>query len=177
MRAVFLDRDGVINNVVVRSGKPYPPESLKGLRILAGVPEVIKAFQEAQLRVIVVTNQPDVATGVQRREVVEEMHRWLQDQLAIDAVQVCFHSDDDGCDCRKPKPGLLLAAAREWDLDLASSYLVGDRWRDIAAGHAVGCRTFWIDRGYREHAPESPDYVVSSLVEAGQIILSEVARP
>jgi D-glycero-D-manno-heptose 1,7-bisphosphate phosphatase len=172
-----LDRDGVINQAIVHDGRPYPPSCLDELRILPGVRETLTAFRAAGLRVIIVTNQPDVARGIQKRDVVEEMHRRLHRELGYDAVKVCFHTDEDGCACRKPKPGMLVEAAREWGLDLRASFLVGDRWRDVAAGRAVGCRTFWIDRGYRERPAENPDWTVKSLPEAGHLILSEVAAP
>ena len=174
VRGIFLDRDGVINDVIVRDGMPYPPPSLEALRVLPGVPETLAAFHRAGLRVIVVTNQPDVGSGKQDRQVVDQVHDWLTKQFPIDQILVCFHVDADACSCRKPQPGMLLAAADEWNLDLERCYLVGDRWRDIEAGQAVGCRTFWIDRGYRELAPNDPSHVVSSLAEAGRIILSEL---
>jgi len=174
--AVFLDRDGVINEVELRDGKPHPPASLARLRILPGVPDAIRAFREAGLRVIVVTNQPDIRTGVQTREVVERMHELLGRELAIDAFKVCFHVDADACGCRKPAPGMLLEAAREFGLDLSRSFLVGDRWRDIDAGRAVGCRTFWIDCGYRERPAVGADFVVKSLAEASALIVPEYRR-
>ena len=123
---------------------------------------------------IVVTNQPDVRTGVQTRTAVDEIHRELQEQLSIDAIETCFHVDADDCPCRKPKPGMLLRAAARFDLDLGRSFLVGDRWRDIGAGQAVGCKSYWIDRGYREPAPEPPHQVVSGLPEAGSMILASL---
>jgi D-glycero-D-manno-heptose 1,7-bisphosphate phosphatase len=174
-RAVFLDRDGVINDVVLRDGKPFPPDSLAQMKILPGVPEAISALHEAGLRIVVVTNQPDVRTGLQRREVVDAMHDWLGAQLAVDEFRACFHVDADGCSCRKPAAGMLFDAALAGALDLQRSYLVGDRWRDIDAGRAAGCRTFWIDRGYRERRAEAPDFIVSSLAEAAGIILAELA--
>jgi len=170
-RAVFIDRDGVINRAVVRGGKPYPPASLDELEILPGVDTALTALHAAGYMIVVVTNQPDVATGVQRREVVESMHRSLQDRLAIDDIRTCYHADSDACDCRKPKPGMLLAAAQDHGIDLAHSYLVGDRWRDVAAGKAAGCYTFFIDYRYQERAAEAPDRIVASLAEATRHIL------
>jgi D-glycero-D-manno-heptose 1,7-bisphosphate phosphatase len=170
-RAVFLDRDGVINRAITRQGKPYPPGSLAELEILPGVSDALIALHEAGFLNIVITNQPDVATGVQSREVVEAMHALLQEQLALDAIKVCFHVESDRCECRKPKPGMLIDAARELDVDLAHSYLVGDRWRDVSAGKAVGCYTFFIDYGYDESLHEKPDQVVESLRQASQHIL------
>lgn len=174
-RAVFLDRDGVINRAVVRDGKPYPPDSVADLEILAGAREALVALRAAGFVNVVVTNQPDVATGTQRREVVEAMHARLVRELALDAVKVCYHVAADGCACRKPKPGMLLEAAAEHGIDLAASYVVGDRWRDIAAGQAAGCRTaFFIDYGYREQRPVQPFVAAESLAAAARLILADV---
>lgn len=170
-RAVFLDRDGVINRAVVRGGKPYPPDSLSGLEILPGVPEALARLREAGFVNVIVTNQPDVATGRQRREVVEAMHEFLLSRLPVDAVKVCYHADADNCACRKPRPGMLLEAASELGIDLAASFMVGDRWRDVAAGQAAGCKCLFLDRGYREKLPEKPYVAVKSLLEAGDLIL------
>jgi D-glycero-D-manno-heptose 1,7-bisphosphate phosphatase len=170
-RAVFLDRDGVINKSLVRNGKSYPPVSLEELSILPGVPKAIRALHEAGFLVVVVTNQPDVATGVQRRDVVETMHRNLRHTLLLDDIKVCYHTDADNCPCRKPKPGMLLEAAQELNIDLVQSFMVGDRWRDVDAGKAVGCYTFFIDYGYKEQKPKNPDSVVASLKEASKVIL------
>ena len=171
-RAVFLDRDGVINASVVREGKPYPPASLEELKILPGVAEAVRSLHEAGFAVVVVTNQPDVATGIQRREVVETIHSNLRNELLIDDVRACYHTDADNCACRKPKAGMLLEAAHDLAIDLTISFMVGDRWRDIEAGKAAGCYTFFIDYGYLESKPELPDMVVASLEEASKMILS-----
>ena len=173
-RAVFLDRDGTINRAVVRNGKPYPPATLEEFELLPGVERAIHALRKAEFLIIVVTNQPDVATGVQRREVVESMHDKLRAAGICDDIKVCYHAEEDGCDCRKPKPGMLVEAASEWQIDLARSFMVGDRWRDMAAGKAAGCHTFFIDCEYRERRAESPDAVVGSLKEAGSLILREI---
>src|ERR1017187_1809436 len=145
-RAVFLDRDGVINRAIVRDGKPYPPASLDELEILPGVPEALGLLKAAGFALIVVTNQPDVARGVQRREVVEAINATLGAQLPIDEFRVCYHDDRDQCPCRKPQPGLLTRAPL-YALD--RSILVGDRWRDIEAGQRAGVQaTILIDYGY-----------------------------
>jgi transaldolase len=172
-RAVFLDRDGVINRPSVRDGKPHPPTTLEEFELLPGVEKTIRALRVAGYLVIVVTNQPDVATGVQRRDVVEAMHEKLRAAGLCDDIKACYHTDADGCGCRKPKPGMLIEAARERQIDLARSFMVGDRWRDVAAGRAAGCRTFFIDNGYRERRADDPDAVVASLEEAGRLILQE----
>ena len=175
-RAVFLDRDGVINRAIVRDGKPYPPDSVENLEVLPGVPGALARLHEAGFRLVVVTNQPDVARGTQRRAVVDAMHATLAATLPIDEFRVCDHDDRDGCRCRKPHPGLLEAAARDADLSLLGSFMVGDRWRDVEAGRRAGCTTVFIDRGYLERRPEHPDAVVRSLPEAADWILSRSPR-
>ena len=170
-RAVFLDRDGVINHVVLRDGRPYPPPSVDDLEFLPGVGQAIEELRGAGFRMVVVTNQPDVATGLQQREVVEAIHRRIEDAFGIKDFKVCYHVDQDDCSCRKPKPGMLVEAAHEWSLDLEQSFVVGDRWRDVDAGKAAGCRTILIQSGYSERAAENPDAVVYSLLEASRLIL------
>ena len=170
-RVVFLDRDGVLNRAVVRDGKPYPPRSLDELEILPGTPEALARLQAAGFRLIVVTNQPDVARGKQTRSMVEMIHKALQAQLPLDEFRVCYHDDADGCACRKPAPGMLLDAAKGTDFDLATSFMVGDRWRDVEAGNRAGVKTVLIDYGYNEFLKNQPDMKVRSFPEAVDWIL------
>jgi D-glycero-D-manno-heptose 1,7-bisphosphate phosphatase len=172
-RAVFLDRDGVINRTVVRDGRPYPPASVDALELLPGVAEALARLHDAGYRLVVVTNQPDIARGTQDRAVVDAMHAKLAATLPIDDFRVCDHDDPDGCNCRKPKPGLLRQAAQAADIDLGASFMVGDRWRDIEAGRAAGCRTIFIDYDYNELRRHAPDVIVRSLAEAADWILRE----
>ena len=171
-RAVFIDRDGVINRAVVRDGKPYPPQTLADLELLPGVPEAMRSLRDAGFSLIVATNQPDVGAGRQTREAVEAMHDHLQSTLPIDDIRVCYHVDADRCACRKPKPGMLLDAAAVWQIDLEASVMVGDRWRDIEAGRAAGCRTILIESGYDEREAEGFDAAVPSLLDASRVILT-----
>lgn len=170
-RAVFLDRDGVINRAIVRDGKPYAPQSLEQLEILPGVPEALQRLRAAGFLNVVVTNQPDVGAGKTPRSTIEAMHDVVRNKLAVDCVRVCYHTENQNCPCRKPKPGMILDAAREFDLDLGGSFLVGDRWRDVAAAQAAGCRALFIDYAYSEKMPEKPYVAVHSLAEAAQFIL------
>jgi len=170
-RAVFLDRDGVVNRAVIRQGKPYPPATLSDLRLLPGVREACNRLREAGFALILVTNQPDIARGLVPAEQVSQMHRQLQRYLQLDGVGVCPHDDAARCSCRKPEPGLLLEASRVWDIDLKSSFIVGDRWRDIEAGQRAGCRSIFIDYGYAERRPTGPFIGVGSLREAASWIL------
>lgn len=170
-RAVFLDRDGVLNASLVSRGKPYAPRTLAEFELLPGVPEALARLRAAGFLNVVVTNQPDVATGKAEREDVEAIHAHLLKNLPIDAVKACFHTDGDGCECRKPKPGMLLEAARELGIDLAASFMVGDRWRDVAAAHAAGCKALFIDYKYKEAQPDQPFVEVKSLPEAAAYIV------
>jgi D-glycero-D-manno-heptose 1,7-bisphosphate phosphatase len=170
-RAVFLDRDGVLNRASVRDNKPYPPSSVSNLEILPGVPEALSQLKAAGFLLIVVSNQPDVARGTLPRYAVEDINQALAAALPIDEFRTCYHDTSAGCNCRKPKPGMLLDAADKWSIDLSRSYMVGDRWRDTDAGQAAGCHTFFIDYGYDEKQPAQVDYRVASLREAARIIL------
>ncbi len=170
-QAVFLDRDGVINETFVRQGKPYAPETLEEFNLLPRVETALARLQVADYRLIVVTNQPDVGAGRQSREVVEAMHARLRDALPVDDIRVCYHQDADKCECRKPKPGLLLGAARDWAIALDRSYMVGDRWRDVNAGRAAGCQTILVRSGHDEPVQDQPDAVVDSLFEASSLIV------
>ena len=171
-RAVFLDRDGVINRAIVRNGKPYPPATEEALEIFPDVPAALARLRDAGFRLVVVTNQPDIARGTQRREIVDRMHARLCAELPLDEVRVCGHDDADDCECRKPRAGLLEAAARDADLSLADSFMVGDRWRDVEAGRRAGCITVFVDRQYDEPRPDRPAATVRSLGEAADWILS-----
>ena len=169
--AVFLDRDGVINRAFIRGGMPFPPQSVQDLEILPGVSEALVALKARGYSIVVVTNQPDVARGISSKEAIDSIHRRLEDELAIDAIMTCFHDDSDDCVCRKPKPGLLLQAARDLGIDLSASFMVGDRWRDMEAGKRAGCKTFFVDRSYLERQPVAYDFRVGSLIEASTMIL------
>ena len=171
--AVFLDRDGVVNEAVVREGRPYPPQSMDELRLVSDA-AALHRLKALGLSLIVVTNQPDVARGTQTRETVEAIHARLGGLLPIDDFLSCFHDDAAACDCRKPTPGLILQAAARHGIDPFRSFLVGDRWRDIDAGYAAGCRTILIDRGYQERGPSGPpDATVTSLAEATTWIIAQ----
>jgi len=176
-RAAFLDRDGVLTRAIVRAGRPYPPASLAEMEILPGVVEACETLREAGFLLIVISNQPDVARGTQRREVVEEINQALCSRLPLDDIRVCYHDDADHCSCRKPEPGLLLQAARDWDVDLSVSFMVGDRWKDVLAGRRAGCITVFLDYGYAEKEPYGPDHRASSLAEAVDWMLQHSKNP
>jgi len=172
--AVFLDRDGVINRTFVRDGVPHPPASVDELEILPGVADALGRLHAMGLPLFVVTNQPDVARGTQSRDVVERINDHLRQSLPLTAVYVCYHDDADRCDCRKPKPGLLLRAAAEHGIDLGRSWMVGDRWSDVTAGAAAGCKTVLIELAYSQSHRCTPDARVADLAEAVEQIVRSV---
>jgi D-sedoheptulose 7-phosphate isomerase len=170
--AVFLDRDGVLNRAIVRDGKPYPPSGLGELELLPDVASSLGDLKAKGFALYVVTNQPDVGRGTRTRDSVEAIHEALSASLPIDDIFVCYHDDADNCACRKPKPGLLFEAQRKYNVDLSRSFVVGDRWRDIDAGHSAGCKTILIDYDYRERKPvQPPEATVRSLREAADWIM------
>jgi D-glycero-D-manno-heptose 1,7-bisphosphate phosphatase len=175
-RAVFLDRDGVINRAVVQDGKPFPPRSVAELEVLPDAKDALLRLRDAGYMLIVVTNQPDVARGTQTQSQVEEINARLATELAIDEFMVCYHDDAAGCACRKPSPGGLLEAAERHQVDLTNSFIVGDRWRDVEAGQRAGCTPFFIDYGYSEREPQQPFLRVRSLAEAAEQIVTDSGR-
>ena len=173
--AVFLDRDGVIVIPEFRDRRSYAPRRLEDFRLYPEAAGSLARLKRAGFLLAVVTNQPDVGNGLTARAQVEAMHELMTRTLPLDTVQVCFHRREDGCECRKPRPGMLLAAAAELGIDLPQSFMVGDRDSDVAAGRAAGCSTVFVDLGYAEPAPQAPDFVVSSIAEAAERIISAAA--
>jgi len=169
-KAAFLDRDGVINRAILVNGIPRPPSTLMEVEIIKGVIEAIQLLKDCDFVPVVVTNQPDVARGTTSQTKVNQINAQIGTLSGIEHFYTCTHDDIDLCGCRKPKPGLIIQSASELGLDIPSSFMVGDRWRDIAAGQAAGCRSFFIDYSYPEKAPENPFTTVFSLLEAVQIM-------
>lgn len=172
--AIFLDRDGILNRPIIREGKPFPPARVEEVEIYGGLRKQLQRLKDHGFIIIVVTNQPDVARGTTSKATVEEINGLIAREIpAIDRFLICFHDSSDGCDCRKPQPGMLLAGAKEFDIDLQRSYMIGDRRGDIEAGVSAGTRTIFVDRAYRELPPAHYDYKVSSTNEALTIIENE----
>jgi len=173
--AVFLDRDGVLNRTLVRDALPFPPATVEEFEIYPDAGEGCARLKDAGFVLIVITNQPDVGRGTQSRKTVEAMHAKLRAAVpALDAIEVCYHAgsnNGDPCDCRKPKPGMVLRAAASHGVDLKRSFVIGDRWRDVDCAHAAGCRAVFIDRGYREPLREKPEFTVATFREAIAVIL------
>jgi D-glycero-D-manno-heptose 1,7-bisphosphate phosphatase len=176
--AIFLDRDGVLNRALVVAGKPYAPRALADFRLLPGVKAAVARLRASGFEVVVVTNQPDIGNGLVEAEVVAAMHDRLRVATGIQHIYCCPHRQDENCACRKPRPGMLLAAAQELGLDLASSWMVGDRQGDVVAGKAAGCRTVFIDRGYfgDRRYDTAADLTATTLPGAVAMICNERSR-
>jgi len=168
-KALFLDRDGIINESVVVDGKPYAPRKSSDLKIVVGAREALVASTKMGFLNIVVSNQPDVARGTTEKVDVEKMNSILSDWLPLDDIFVCYH-DGNTCRCRKPKPGMILDAAEKYDIDLTKSFMLGDRRGDIYAGYAAGCRTIFLNRRYREEPPVFADFVITDIKELPEIL-------
>jgi D-glycero-D-manno-heptose 1,7-bisphosphate phosphatase len=178
LRAVFFDRDGVINDATVINGVPSPPASLSKLCIVPDARSIIESLRKLSFATVIITNQPDVARGTLERETVEAINQEVVRLTGVDAVFTCFHDDADDCDCRKPKPGLIMQACDQFGIDPIRSYFVGDRTKDVLAGRAAGCTTVLIDRGYLEtDAEEKPDIFARSLKDAVERILERERAP
>jgi len=175
--AVFLDRDGVLNQPIVRDGRPYPPSRVDDFELYDDVADGCARLKAAEFLLVVITNQPDVGRGSQTRKAVEAMHAKMQLALpSIDRIEICYHAGGrygDPCDCRKPRPGLILRAAAKLKIDLRGSYVIGDRWRDIDCARAAGCRAIFIERAYQESLREPPDFTVTNFNEAVTALLRD----
>ncbi len=171
-RAIFLDRDGVLNRSLLRDGKAYAPRQLSEFRLLPGAARAVAQLKKAGYLTVVVTNQPDVGHGLMSRRTLAAMHAQLKRAVPVDAIMACPHRQDAGCRCRKPKPGLINRAIRRFRIDPARSFMIGDRWSDVVAGRAAGLYTIFISRGYAEPLKERPDLTVRSLPQATRHILN-----
>jgi D-glycero-D-manno-heptose 1,7-bisphosphate phosphatase len=170
-RAVFLDRDGVINQVVFRDGLPGSPRHLREFMLEPGVGDALELLSRGDFRMFVVTNQPDLARGLLRPDEHKAMAKKLHDQLPmLEGFAVCPHDDRHACACRKPRPGLLLTLCRQENLEMASCWMIGDSARDTEAARLAGCRSILLERAY--NAGVRADFRTSTLLQAVQIIVS-----
>ncbi|HEY9642516.1 MAG TPA: HAD family hydrolase [Coleofasciculaceae cyanobacterium] len=172
---VFLDRDGVINNIVWRQGMPVSPRTFSEFVLADGIQEAVQRLKAAALPVFVVTNQPDIARHKMTAEALEQMTAAVYQALPIDDLRICPHDNDDDCACRKPRPGMLIELAQQWPIDLSRSFIVGDSWKDMAAGKQAGCRTVLIARDYNRET--AADFAVTDVLAAATLILEMLTNP
>jgi D-glycero-D-manno-heptose 1,7-bisphosphate phosphatase len=173
-RAIFLDRDGVINRVIMKEGKPYSPRKLSDFRLTDGIRDVLIRLKEDGFLLLVVTNQPDISRGLIRWDELNVIHDLIRSELPVDDIIVCPHDNDDGCDCRKPKPGMIVDSARKWGIDIGGSFLIGDTWKDMGAGEKAGCTTILLDAPYNQDV--NSNHRIKNISEALKIILPEHPR-
>lgn len=172
-KAVFLDRDGVLNTANVLNGTPHPPQCLAEVTIPNGVLSALNQLKQAGFHLIVITNQPDVARKKTTIKTVETIHQFLKNTLPLDDFYVCYHDDHDKCTCRKPLPGLINQAVDEHAIDVSQSFMIGDRWKDIEAGKRANCRTIFLDYTYKEnhHRTIEASFTANNLLAAANFIL------
>ena len=164
--AIFLDRDGVINEAIVKDGQPYPPRDKTEFQFCENIEGLMDFFSKQNFKVFVVTNQPDVKRGQTSLELIEEFNNIILKKFPlISEIYTCLHDDDDNCKCRKPLPGMVEFLAEKHSVDVTNSYLIGDRSKDIECGNNSGCKTIFIDRGYKETLTSCPTLIVASLNE------------
>jgi D-glycero-D-manno-heptose 1,7-bisphosphate phosphatase len=169
-RAVFFDRDGVINKAIVREGKAFSPRTLEEFVLAEGVGEAVALLRGRGFKIIIITNQPELARGYISRDLLDRMTDRIRQEAPIDDLFLCPHDDGDRCLCRKPKPGMLIEAARKWGVDLKTSFFVGDTWKDMEAGKAAGCTTLLVDAVYNREV--RCDFRVQSLPDAASLIIN-----
>ena len=172
-KAVFLDRDGVINKPIIIDGKCYAPRLLKDFKILPKVKSDIKKLKNKGFKVFVITNQPDIGNKLLKKKTLNEMHSLLKAKVPIDKIYFCPHTRNDRCKCRKPKPGMIIKASNDSKIRLKESYVVGDRKTDIDAGLKVGCKTIFVNNNYYEKKPTKQEKTVKSLHTAVKYILKQ----
>lgn len=165
-KAVFVDRDGVLNEAPVVHGNPISPMEIGEFEIVKDAKVAIELLVNGGFEIVVITNQPEISRGRLELSVLEEMHKTLSSFLGVKNFYVCPHDDLDFCECRKPKSGLITQAVRDLEIDIKSSFLIGDRWKDIEAGKSAGCKCIFIDKGYREKQPSGNFLSVKTLWEA-----------
>ena len=169
-RAIFLDRDGTLNKPFIKNGLPFSPPSFNEFEILPGVKESLLKLKKLNFVCLLITNQPDVSRGKIKKKTVIQMNNFLKREVKLDDIFVCYHDDHNNCECRKPKPGLILNAKKKWDIDLNKSYMIGDRWKDVQAGINAGCKTVFINNNYKETKEVKANFITDSLLNAVYIL-------
>jgi len=172
-KAVFFDRDGIINAARVMAGNPHPPSTLLDTHIMPGIADVLSTLRLLDYKTICITNQPDVARGTQTKEEVEKINSYLREKLVLTDILTCYHDNSDNCSCRKPEIGMFLYAQNKHDIDLSKSWMIGDRKKDIDAGKNAGCKTIFVDYNYSESKPTNADFIIKNVKDILKIIGEE----
>ena len=149
-KAVFFDRDGVLNRAIIKDKKPYAPRNFSKFVLYKSTPEFIKILCNKGYKIFLVTNQPDIGNGFTDLSELNKMHDYLCSLIKFDEIFVCLHSQSQKCICRKPSPFFVLEAKKKYNLNLKNSYFIGDRYSDYQTANKAGCNFLFIDRFYRE---------------------------
>jgi len=172
-KAVFLDRDGVLSKAFIKNGRSFAPKNLKDFKLFSESKKSVKKLQLSGFMVIVVTNQPDVGKKIISKKILKKMHYKLKKVAKVDAIYTCTHSQNMNCNCRKPKPGMILKAAKKYKINLKKSFMIGDRLSDIIAGQKANCRSIFLDKKYFEKSPKSQEATFNNLAQATNYILRQ----
>ena len=167
-KAIFFDRDGtLIKSNLSSDKKPIAIKNLSELKLFPSVKKILKKLNKEFL-IFIITNQPDVYRGINTKKNVIEINNYLKKILPIKKIYTCFCSSKN-CIFRKPNPGMMIDASKKYNIDLKKSYVVGDRWKDIDAGHKVRCKTIFINKDYEEKLKEKPAYTIRYFSEIERI--------
>jgi D-glycero-D-manno-heptose 1,7-bisphosphate phosphatase len=176
-RAIFLDRDGIINEVVFRGEnniKPIAPWGIEEFKLIQNIKSPLIKLRKMEFHLFIVTNQPDISKGILKRSTVKKMNDIILNELPIDEIMVCPHIDSDDCKCRKPKPGMIKTLAQKWGINLNDSFLIGDNWKDIESGKLAGCSTILVDKFYNKSV--QAEYRVKNLIMSTDVIKSQISK-
>jgi len=170
-RAIFLDRDGVINEVVFhRTKKPSSPWNFEEFKLINGIKKPLEELSQMGYYLFIISNQPDIARGHIKKDTTERINKIIYETFPIKEIFVCPHDDHHDCNCRKPKPGMIFILSKKWKIDLKKSFLIGDNWKDMEAGKSAGCITIILDQPYNQLV--EADFRVKNLERAVDMIKS-----
>jgi D-glycero-D-manno-heptose 1,7-bisphosphate phosphatase len=172
-KAIFFDRDGVINIPIIKKDKPYPPKEFKDLVLYKQVSKSVLKIRKHGFKVIVITNQPDYQRGLIKKKEILRINNYIKKKFKLDKLYVCYDSDDKSF-FKKPNPGMILRAKKEFNLDLKNSFVIGDTIRDVIAGKKTGCKTFLIKKKYNLSYKNIANYYVVDLYSAINKIIKTV---
>ena len=172
-RAIFLERDGVLNEVQVTPKNPVSPLTFEEFKVRKSALAPLKILKEAGFVLIVTTNQPGLSRGYQSRRDLDLMHSQLRKLFPLDDILVCPHEENDHCPCRKPKPGLMIEAAFKWHLNLDHSFVISDRWQDAEAARTAGCTSLllespWIGQGHHDFVLPDLNSIAEKIIHLKQ---------
>ena len=172
-KAIFLDRDGVLNIPYIRQKKSYAPRKYKDFKFYPFVKKYCYLLKKKKFKLVVVTNQPDLGLGLIKKSEFKKMCNKLKEKLGIDEIYAS-KSKSSKSFFRKPNPGMLIAAIKKHNLNIKKCYLIGDRESDILAAQKVGCKSIFINRNYAEKKPTVQIKTVKSFVEASKYIIKRI---